>query len=80
MTASTVWSDAPRNRYAAERKGMAFTPSDTRDAHSARRLTTVLVASIFLAVNLAALGVLMPSVIDTVSSVLTLPDLGAPQQ
>lgn len=79
MTASTFWSDAPRNRHAAERRGIALSTATTRDAHAVRRQTTVVVAGLFLLVNVVLLASLLPGVIDTVSSVITLPYLGAPQ-
>lgn len=78
MTASTLWSDAPKNRYAAERSGSAAHRA-APDAHAARRQTTALAAGIFLAVNVVILAALTPTVIDTVSSIVTLTDIGAPE-
>lgn len=78
MTASTVWSDAPKNRYAAERAGRAPHRA-APDAHAARRHTTALAAVILLAVNVVILVTLTPTVIDTLSSIVTLTDLSAPR-
>ena len=80
MTASAFWSDTPKNRHAAERMGTALPSSDTRDAHSVRRRTTVLLAGLFLLANVLMLGAMLPSVIDTVTAIVTLPDLAAPPQ
>ena len=77
MTA-TLWSTAPQNRYAAERMGIAHAPSQTRDAFALRRRTTVVLASLFLVLNIAALALLTPVVIETVTSVVSLPDLAPP--
>lgn len=79
MTA-TVWSDTPKNRYAAERMGRPFAPAETTDAFAGRRRTTALLAGLFLLLNVAALAALAPSVISAVGSAITLPDLGAPNR
>ncbi|WP_159082463.1 hypothetical protein [Paragemmobacter aquarius] len=78
MTASTLWSDAPKNRYAAERSGLAANRA-APDAHAARRHTTALAAGIFLAVNLVVLVTLTPTLIDTLSSIVTLTDVSSPR-
>lgn len=78
MTASTLWSDAPKNRHAAERSGIAMSAT-TRDAHAVRRQSTVLAAGLFLVVNLALLASLAPAAIDTVTAAVTLTDLHAPR-
>lgn len=80
MTASALWSDTPKNRHAAERMGATYTRSETRDAFASRRHTTVLLAGIFLLMNLAALAALTPVVVDAVTSMTALSDLSAPQR
>lgn len=78
MTASTLWSDAPKNRHAAERSGNAVSATP-RDAHAVRRQSTALAAGLFLVVNLAVLASLAPAAINTLASAVTLTDLHAPR-
>ncbi len=79
MTASVIWSDTPKNRHAAERMGATYNSAETRDAFAGRRRTTVMLATVFLLINLAALAALTPVVVDTVTAITALPDLSAPQ-
>lgn len=78
MATIDLWSEAPKNRYAAERMGRATSSADRIDAHSGRRRVNAMLAGLFVAINLAVLGALAPSVGNTVTALLTLPNLSAP--
>ncbi len=78
MTAS-VWTDTPKNRYAAARGRSALPATDRPDASALRRRAGLLLAGVFLAVNLATLAALAPAAIPAAGAALSLPDLSAPR-